>query len=76
MKSRRTLVAVFGIIQTVVAALSVIFAFFLYFNFLDIKAWLDVGVEFSSVHLSVLLGFGVFSFMSGWFLVHEWLESR
>jgi hypothetical protein len=65
-----------GIIQSIIAALVFIFASSLYFNFFGIQTLLDVAVESLYFHVLALLVFGFFSFISGLFLVHEWLESR
>lgn len=76
MKIRRTLALIVGIIQSVVAALVFIFAFSLYFDFVDVQAWVDAAVETRYFHVLAILVFSFFSIISGLFLVHEWLESR
>lgn len=76
MKFRKPLAVIVGIIQSIMAVLTVIFACCLYFNFFGVQTWLNLTVEFYPFHVLVLLVFGFFSIISGLFLVHEWLESR
>jgi len=76
MKFRKPLTVIVGIIQSIIAVLTVISACCLYFNFFGVQTWLNVTVEFYRFHVLVLLVFGFFSIISGLFLVHEWLESR
>ena len=76
MKVRKTLVALVGMLQSIVAVLTVIFALGLHFNFFSVQAWLNGEIEFSYVHFTALLVFGFFSIISGSLLVQEWLESR
>ena len=76
MKVRKTLVALVGMLQSIVAVLTVIFALGLHFNFFSVQAWLNGEIEFSYVHFTAFLVFGFFSIISGSLLVQEWLESR
>ena len=76
MKIRKTLTVIVGILQSIIAVLTFIFACCLYFNFFGIYTWLNTAVEFSYVHLLSLFVFVFFSIMSGLFLIHEGLESR
>lgn len=75
MNIRRTLTVAVGIVQGIVAALVLIFACSLYFNFFGVQTWLNVSVETCYFHVLALLVFGFLSMISGLFLVHEWLES-
>jgi hypothetical protein len=76
MEIRRTLAVIFGITQSVIAVLTVLFAFILYFNFFDIRTLLNVAVESPDLHALALFFFGFFSLVSGLFLIYEWAESR
>jgi len=76
MKVRRTLTVIVGLVQSMIAVLTVIFAFILYFNLFDIQTWFNDAVEFHHLHVFALFVFGFFSIISGLFLVHEWLKSR
>jgi len=76
MKIRRTLTVIVGIIQSMIAMLTVIFACSLYFNFFGIQMLFDVVAESLYFHILALLIFGFFSLISGLFLVYEWLKSR
>jgi hypothetical protein len=76
MKIRRTLTVIVGIIQSMIAVLTVIFACSLYFNFFGVQTWLNAAVESHYFHILALLVFGFFSLISGLFIVHEWIESR
>ena len=75
MNIRRTLTVAVGIVQGIVAALVLIFACSLYFNFFGVQTWLNVSVGTCYFHVLALLVFGFLSMISGLFLVHEWLES-
>jgi hypothetical protein len=76
MEIRRTLVAIVGITQSILAVLTVLFALILYFNFFDIRTLLNVAVESPGLHALALFVFGFFSLVSGLFLIYEWAESR
>jgi hypothetical protein len=76
MEIRRTLAAVVGITQSIIAVFTVLFAFILYFDFFDIRTLLNVAVESADLHALALFIFGFFSLVSGLFLVYEWAESR
>jgi len=58
------------------AVLTVIFAFILYFNLFDIQTWFNDAAEVHHLHVFALFVFGFFSIISGLSLVHEWLKSR
>ena len=75
MEIRRTLVAIVGITQSIIAVSTVLFALILYFNFFDVRTLLNVAVESPDVHALALFVFGFFSLVSGLFLVCEWAES-
>jgi len=76
MKIRKTLTVIVGILQSIIAVLTLIFACILYFNFFGIYTWLNTAVEFSYVHLLALFVFVFLSIISGVLLIQEWLESR
>lgn len=76
MSIRRVLMVMVGIIQSLMAVLTIIFAGILYFNFFDIQTLLNEAADSIYFNLLALLTFGFLSLMSGLFLVSEWLESR
>jgi len=71
MRLRRILGAVVGTVQGLTGALAVIFAYGLYIDFLDLRAWLDVTAEFVPLYMLALIVFGFFSIMSGLLLSTE-----
>lgn len=75
MEIRRTLAAIVGITQCIIAVSTVLFAVILHFNFFDVQTLLNVAVESTDVHALALFVFGFFSLVSGLFLVYEWAES-
>ncbi len=76
MRARKILVMVVGTAQTVVGVLAVIFVYVLYLDFLGVRTRLNVSGELAPLYLLVLIVFGFFSIMGGFFLIHEGLESR
>jgi len=76
MNIRGTLAIIFGLMQIVIAALVLIFACCLCFNLFDIQGPLNGTTQSYYFHVLVLLFLGVFSTVSGLFLIYEWLESR
>jgi hypothetical protein len=68
------LTGIIGIIQGVTGVLALTFACVLNFNLFDIQSLLNIDVEAIPFHLMLLFAFGIFSIISGLFLVHEWLE--
>jgi hypothetical protein len=76
MNIRGILAIVVGLMQSVTAALVFIFACCRYFNFFGVQGQLNEPVESGNFHVLVLVVFGLFSIVSGFFLVYEWLESR
>ena len=75
MKIRKTIVTFFGIMQEVIGVLAISFAYILYFNLLDVRVSLNIPVEHVSFYLLFLFIFGFISIISGFFLIHERLES-
>jgi len=75
MKIRKTIVTFFGIMQEVIGVLAISFAYILYFNLLDVRVSLNIPVEHVSFYLLLLFIFGFISIISGFFLIHERLES-
>ena len=71
MKAERISATIVGITQGAIGVATVILAFFLYFNFLDIQAMLNVPVELLPLSLLILTVFGLFSLISGFFLLYE-----
>lgn len=71
MNAKRISATIVGITQGAIGAATVILAFFLYFNFLDIQAMLNVPVELMPFSLLILSVFGFFSLISGFFLLYE-----
>jgi len=75
MNIRGILAIVVGLMQSVTAALVFIFACCRYFNFFGVQGQLNEAAH-SHFHVLVLVVFGLFSIVSGLFLVHGLLESR
>jgi hypothetical protein len=73
---RMVVSTVVGIIQGVMGAFAVVFAFLFYNNILDIQTVLNLPTQSMPLYLFLLLIFGFLSIVSGVSLIHEWLESR
>jgi hypothetical protein len=71
MRAARTLTAIVGIAQGLIGIATLILAFLLYFNLLDVQAMLNVSVELLPLSLLILCVFGFFSLTSGFFLLYE-----
>jgi len=72
---RRILTTIVGIVQSVIGALAIIFAYMLYHNFFNVRGFLDILGENVPVYMLFLFIFGFVSIISGLFLIHERLES-
>lgn len=71
MRAKRALVAMVGITQGATGIAAIILAFFLHFDFLGFRAMLEVSVELLPLNLLILIVFGLFSLISGFFLLYE-----
>ncbi|NIR86775.1 hypothetical protein GWO13_04065 [Candidatus Bathyarchaeota archaeon] len=71
MRSRRILATIVGGIQGAIGVLAVTFAYTLYMDYLDLRAWLNVTAEFLPLYMFILIVFGFFSIISGLFLLTE-----
>jgi len=71
MKPRRIVVAVVGVVQSLIGVLTATFAYILYIDFFGLQAWLNVTAEFLPLYMLVLLVFSFFSILSGLLLVRE-----
>lgn len=76
MKVRKPVVTFFGIAQEVIGVLAILFAYILYYNFLDVRVALNIPEEHVSLYLLLLYILGFISIVSGSFLIHERLEAR
>lgn len=76
MQVRRILTGIVGVVQSIIGVLSVIFACIAYFDFFGLRNWLNANLETLPFYLTVILVFGVFSIISGLFLIQESLELR
>lgn len=73
MDLRRILTGIIGALQGAIGVLAIMLGCILYFNFLGAQAILNVTAETLPLYLLVLIVFGVFSTISGFFLVSEGL---
>lgn len=73
MRVRRIIVAIVGITQGAMGILAGILACIIYFNFLGVQTTLNVPTELLPLYLLVLIVFGFFSIISGFFLAIEGL---
>ncbi|KPV62469.1 MAG: hypothetical protein AOA66_1324 [Candidatus Bathyarchaeota archaeon BA2] len=71
---RRILAAVVGTLQAAMGVSAVIFACFLYIDFLNVQSMLNISQKPLSFYLLVLTIFSFLSIISGLFLVFEGLE--
>jgi len=76
MNIRGTLAIVVGSMQILIASLVFIFACCLYLDLFGFQGQLNGTTQSYYFHVLVLLFLGVFSTVSGLFLIYEWLESR
>ncbi len=81
MGAREIVAAVVGVIQSLIGASAIAFAYLLYYNLFNIQAIIQevLGISVSeNLPLCMFLAFtfGFFSIVSGFLLIHEWMESR
>lgn len=74
MRTRVTLILLFGIVQSLLAFSALVLAAVLYLNLFDLQALWNISQKAVSFHLAILLAFGVFLIASGLFLINEWRE--
>lgn len=72
MENRRILSAIFGITQGVIGAFSAILVVMLFLNILEVQSVFNIPQELTPLCLMFLGLFSLFSFVSGFFLIHEW----
>lgn len=66
---RRAASVAFGLAQSVMGSLATVFAYLLYYNFLDMQTVLNVPQEDVVLYMLILIVFGLLSIISGLFLV-------
>jgi len=76
MKIRKIIVTFFGIMQEVIGIATISFAYILYYNFLGVQVSLNIPEQHVPFYLLLLFIFGFISIISGFFLLHERIESR
>jgi hypothetical protein len=76
MKIRKIVVTFFGIMQEGIGITAISFAYMLYHNFLDVQVSLNMPEQHVPFYLLLLFIFGFISIISGFFLIHERIESR
>ncbi len=73
--ARKTLVTVVGTVQSTLGVLAVIFTYFLHTNLFGLQENFNVSPEFAPLFMLILIVFGLFSIISGVFLLKEGEES-
>ena len=73
--ARKTLATVVGTVQSTLGVLVVIFTYFLHTNLFGLQENLNVSAEFVPLFMLILIVFGLFSIISGVFLLTEGEES-
>lgn len=70
---RRKAAIAFGLAQSFIGSLTTVFAYLLYYNFIDVQTVLDVPQKDVVLYMLVLIVFGLLSIISGLFLLsgHE-----
>ena len=70
---RRKASIALGSVQSVIGSLTTVFAYLLYYNFLDVQTVLNVPQKDVVLYMLVLIVFGLLSIISGLFLLsgHE-----
>jgi len=70
---RRKASITLGLVQSVIGSLATVFAYLLYYNFLDVQTVLNVPQKDVVLYMLVLIVFGLLSIISGLFLLsgHE-----
>ncbi len=81
MGARGILAAIVGVVQGAIGALAIAFAYIVNYNLFDIQDTIQdmLGIsvgEHMPLYLLLILTFGFFSIISGFLLIHEWMESR
>jgi len=76
MRSRKTVVGIFGMLQSFIALTLIIFTCILYFNFFDVQTFLNIATSYLYLYLTVTIAYGFISLISGVFLLLEWWEKR
>jgi hypothetical protein len=71
MKAKRILSKIVGLTQTAIGGLTMLFAFFLFYNIFDIQAVLGFSAEAIGLYLWTFIIFGLLSVISGLFLFYE-----
>jgi len=81
MGARGILAAIVGIVQSTIGALAIAFAYIVNYDLFNIQItvqnMLGISVEeHMPLYFLLILTFGFFSIISGFLLIHEWMESR
>ena len=71
MNVKRTLSKIVGLTQTAIGGLTVIFAFFIFYNIFNIQTVLGFPAETIGLYLWTFIIFGLLSVISGLFLFYE-----
>ena len=71
MNARRTLSKIVGLTQTAIGGLTMVFAFFLFYNLFNIQTVLGFSAEAIGLYLWAFIIFGLLSVISGLFLFYE-----
>jgi len=66
---RRKASVAFGLAQIIIGSLATVFAYFLYYDFLDVQTVLSVPQKDVVLYMLVLIVFGLLSIISGLFLL-------
>jgi hypothetical protein len=71
MNLKTTLSKIVGVTQTAVGGVTMLFAFFIFYNILDLQTALGFAEEAVGLYLWTFLILGLLSVISGLFLVYE-----
>jgi hypothetical protein len=71
MQAKKALAAIVGITQSTIGIAAIILAFLLYSDFFSFRLMLNVSEELLPFNLWVLVAFGLFSLLNGFFLFYE-----
>ena len=71
MEVRKIISRVVGVAQSGMGVLAVIFAYLLYYNLFDVQGMLNASSQNAPLYMLLLLIFGLFSVISGFFLIYE-----
>ena len=71
MNPKTILSKIVGVTQTAVGGVIMLFAFFIFYNILDLRTGLGFAEEAVGLYLWTLLIFGLLSVISGLFLLYE-----